>query len=61
MNVVSFLFGGQYPLMGLQATIYKFRGSHNRGYEAKIFHSGFLFSFFFEPEDGGDIFLRNIG
>jgi hypothetical protein len=20
-----------------------------------------LFSFFFEPEDGGDIFLRNIG
>jgi hypothetical protein len=26
-----------------------------------LFHSGFLFSLFFDPEDGGDMFVRNIG
>jgi hypothetical protein len=28
---------------------------------ATWFHAGFLFGLFFNPEDGGDIFLRNIG
>jgi hypothetical protein len=27
---------------------------------AASFHAGFLLSFF-EPEDGGDMFLRNVG
>jgi hypothetical protein len=24
------------------------------------FHAGFLLSLFFDPEDGGDVFLRNV-
>jgi hypothetical protein len=28
---------------------------------ANCFHSGFLFSVLFDPEDGGDMFLRNVG
>jgi hypothetical protein len=28
---------------------------------ATCFHAGFLRSLFFDPEDGGDMFLRNVG
>jgi hypothetical protein len=28
---------------------------------ATCFHSGFLIGVFFDPEDGDDMFLRNIG
>jgi hypothetical protein len=28
---------------------------------ATCFHARFLLSSFFDPEDGGDIFLRNVG
>jgi hypothetical protein len=28
---------------------------------ATCFNAGFLLGIFFDPEDGGDIFLRNIG
>jgi hypothetical protein len=28
---------------------------------ATFFHVGFLFGLFFDPEDGGDIFLQNVG
>jgi hypothetical protein len=28
---------------------------------ATRFHAGFLLGLFFRPEDGGDIFLRNVG
>jgi hypothetical protein len=28
---------------------------------APCFHAGFFLSLFFNPEDGGDIFLRNVG
>jgi hypothetical protein len=28
---------------------------------ATRFHVGFFLGLFFDPEDGGDIFLRNIG
>jgi hypothetical protein len=28
---------------------------------ATCFHAGFLLSLFFDPEDGGDMFLRNVG
>jgi hypothetical protein len=27
---------------------------------ANCFHAGFLLGLFFNPEDGGDIFLRNV-
>jgi hypothetical protein len=27
----------------------------------QIFHAGFLLGFFFDPEDEGDVFLRNVG
>jgi hypothetical protein len=32
-----------------------------RGLAATRFHAGFLFSVFFDLEDGDDIFLRNFG
>jgi hypothetical protein len=28
---------------------------------AACFHTGFLLGLFFNPEDGGDVFLQNIG
>jgi hypothetical protein len=27
---------------------------------ASFFHVGFLLGFFFDPEDGGDMFFRNV-
>jgi hypothetical protein len=39
-------------------------GSHSGGYEAPLatcFHAGFLIGLHFDPEDGGDMFLRNVG
>jgi hypothetical protein len=36
---------------------------HLQGYNALLatcFHSGFLVGLFFGPEDGGDMFFRNI-
>jgi hypothetical protein len=33
----------------------------NRSPFAICFHAGFFFGFFFDPEDGGDMFLRNVG
>jgi hypothetical protein len=28
---------------------------------ATFFHAGFFFSVLLDPEDGGDMFLRNVG
>jgi hypothetical protein len=30
------------------------------GYTCYLLHAGFLLSLFFDPEDGGEIFLRNV-
>jgi hypothetical protein len=30
-------------------------------YAATCFHAGFLLGLFFDPEDGGYMFLRNVG
>jgi hypothetical protein len=35
--------------------------SKNRALLATCFHAGFLLGLFFDPEDGGDMFLRNVG
>jgi hypothetical protein len=43
-------FGGTYGLH-LQS----------RALLATFFHAGFLLGLFFDPEDGGDMFLRNVG
>jgi hypothetical protein len=34
---------------------------HSRALLATCFQSGFLLGLFFDPEDGGDMFLRNVG
>jgi hypothetical protein len=31
------------------------------GKQAIFFHAGFLLGLFFDPEDGCDMFLRNVG
>jgi hypothetical protein len=28
---------------------------------ATCFHAGYLFALFFDPEDGGDMFIRHVG
>jgi hypothetical protein len=33
----------------------------SRAVLATCFHAGFLLNLFFNPEDGGDMFLRNVG
>jgi hypothetical protein len=37
------------------------RISKARALLATCFHAGFLLGLFFDPEDGGDMFLRNVG
>jgi hypothetical protein len=34
---------------------------HFGPHEVTSFQAGFLLDFFFDPENGGDIFLRNVG
>jgi hypothetical protein len=36
-------------------------GSHSSGHEEFLFHAGFLLGLFFDPVDGGNMFLRNVG
>jgi hypothetical protein len=35
------------------------RNQHESG--SKQLNTGFLFGLFFDPEDGGEMFLRNVG
>jgi hypothetical protein len=32
----------------------------HKGFACYLLHAGFLFGLFFDPEDGGDMFLRNV-
>jgi hypothetical protein len=48
--------------------IKKYSGGHEefflQGYKALLatcFQAGFMLNLFFDPEEGGDMFLRNIG
>jgi hypothetical protein len=36
------------------------REDYSSDYFAICFHAGFLFALLFDPEDGGDMFLRNV-
>jgi hypothetical protein len=36
-------------------------GKHNVALLVTYFKAGFLLGLFFDPEDGGDMFFRNIG
>jgi hypothetical protein len=38
-----------------------FQEASVRALLAIYFHAGFLLGLFFDPEDGSDIFLRNVG
>jgi hypothetical protein len=38
-----------------------FRESKEKSYVCNLLHVGFLLGLFFEPEDGGDMFLQNVG
>jgi hypothetical protein len=31
------------------------------GFASYILHAGFMYGLFFDPEDGSDMFLRNVG
>jgi hypothetical protein len=37
------------------------REEYSLDYFAICFHAGFLLGLFFDPEEGGDMFLRNVG
>jgi hypothetical protein len=37
------------------------REEYYSDYFGICFHAGFLLGLFFDPEDGGDMFLRNVG
>jgi hypothetical protein len=50
-------FGGTY-LLHLQG---RNINRASRTLLATFFHTGFLFGLFFEPDDGGDMFLRKFG
>jgi hypothetical protein len=45
---VNLRFGGTYHL-------------NFQGQKKPCFHAGFLLGLFFDPEDGGDMLLRNVG
>jgi hypothetical protein len=42
------------PLVGYNAVL------HAGNKQSCLFHAGFLLDLFFDPEDGGDVFVRSI-
>jgi hypothetical protein len=51
-TALNYLFPHNTNLLGLIRTIYSFAACY-------LLHSGLLFGLFFDPEDGGEMFLRN--
>jgi hypothetical protein len=55
-------FGGTYRLhLQCRKTSRAWNQSESRWQAELCFHAGFLLGLFFDPEDRGDMFLRNVG
>jgi hypothetical protein len=55
-------FGGTCRLHLQGRRICRARDQREGRWQAELcFHAGFLLSIFFDPEDGGDMFLQNVG
>jgi hypothetical protein len=54
-------FGGTCHLHLQGQRLSQARNQRERKWQAELFHTDLLRGLFFDPEDGGDMFLRNTG